>query len=124
MVLLGTLYPLLADALDLGKISVGPPYFALLFVLLMAPLVLLLPFGPLTRWQREQASKPLAMLVPWAGLALGVGVARVLPRAAGRRGRSPPACRRGLGRCSARCASSGRALRADGPAASPPRCSA
>ncbi|WP_159015977.1 heme lyase CcmF/NrfE family subunit [Cognatiluteimonas profundi] len=75
MVLLGTLYPLLADALDLGKISVGPPYFALLFVLLMAPLVLLLPFGPLTRWQREQASRPIAMLLPWAGLALGIGVA-------------------------------------------------
>ncbi|HVR81286.1 MAG TPA: heme lyase CcmF/NrfE family subunit [Luteimonas sp.] len=75
MVLLGTLYPLLADALDLGKISVGPPYFALLFVLLMAPLVLLLPFGPLTRWQREQPSKPFAMLVPWAGLALGIGIA-------------------------------------------------
>ena len=75
MVLLGTLYPLLADALGLGKISVGPPYFALLFTLLMAPLVLLLPFGPLTRWQREQASRPIAMLVPWAGLALGIGVA-------------------------------------------------
>ena len=75
MVLLGTLYPLLADALELGKISVGPPYFALLFVLLMAPLVLLLPFGPLTRWQREQPSKPFAMLVPWAGLALGIGIA-------------------------------------------------
>jgi cytochrome c-type biogenesis protein CcmF len=75
MVLLGTLYPLLADALGLGKISVGPPYFALLFTLLMAPLVLLLPFGPLTRWQREQPSKPFAMLVPWAGLALGVGIA-------------------------------------------------
>jgi cytochrome c-type biogenesis protein CcmF len=74
MVLLGTLYPLLADALELGKISVGPPYFALLFVLLMAPLVLLLPFGPLTRWQREQPSKPLAMLAPWAGLALGIGI--------------------------------------------------
>jgi cytochrome c-type biogenesis protein CcmF len=70
MVLLGTLYPLLADALDLGKLSVGPPYFASLFILLMAPLVLLLPFGPLTRWQREQASKPLAMLLPWLGLAL------------------------------------------------------
>jgi cytochrome c-type biogenesis protein CcmF len=54
---------------------VGPPYFALLFVLLMAPLVLLLPFGPLTRWQREQASRPIAMLLPWAGLALGIGVA-------------------------------------------------
>ena len=74
MVLLGTLYPLLADALELGKISVGPPYFALMFVLLMAPLVLLLPFGPITRWQREQASKPLAMLLPWAGFALAAGV--------------------------------------------------
>ncbi|GHA71377.1 heme lyase CcmF/NrfE family subunit [Cognatilysobacter bugurensis] len=74
MVLLGTLYPLLADALDLGKISVGPPYFALMFMLLMAPLVLLLPFGPLTRWQREQPSKPLAMLAPWFVLALGAGV--------------------------------------------------
>ena len=75
MVLLGTLYPLLADALELGKISVGPPYFALLFTLLMAPLVALLPFGPLTRWQREQASRPVAMLLPWLGLALGAGVA-------------------------------------------------
>jgi cytochrome c-type biogenesis protein CcmF len=75
MVLLGTLYPLLADALSMGKISVGPPYFALLFTLLMAPLVLLVPFGPLTRWQREQASQPLAMLLPWLGLAIGLGIA-------------------------------------------------
>ncbi|MDB6164580.1 MAG: ccmF [Xanthomonadaceae bacterium] len=75
MVLLGTLYPLLADALGLGKISVGPPYFALLFTVLMAPLVLLLPFGPLTRWQREQPSRPIAMLAPWLGLALGIGIA-------------------------------------------------
>jgi cytochrome c-type biogenesis protein CcmF len=74
MVLLGTLYPLLADALGLGKISVGPPYFALLFTLLVAPLVLLLPFGPLTRWQREQAATPVAMLLPWLALACGVGV--------------------------------------------------
>ena len=75
MVLLGTLYPLLADALNMGKISVGPPYFALLFMLLMAPLVLLLPFGPLTRWQRDQPSRVMAMLLPWAGLALAAGVA-------------------------------------------------
>ncbi|MGO4220531.1 heme lyase CcmF/NrfE family subunit [Lysobacter sp. TAF61] len=74
MVLLGTLYPLLADALELGKISVGPPYFALMFTLLMAPLVALLPFGPVTRWQREQVSRPLAMLLPWAALALVLGV--------------------------------------------------
>jgi len=75
MVALGTLYPLLADALDLGKISVGPPYFSLLFVLLMAPLVLLVPFGPLFKWQREQTSRVWAMLVPWAVLALIGGVA-------------------------------------------------
>ena len=72
-----------ADALSLGKISVGPPYFALMFVLLMTPLVLLLPFGPLFRWQREQASRPLAMLIPWAGLALGAR------RAAGARASAP-----------------------------------
>ena len=74
MVLLGTLYPLIADALDLGKISVGPPYFGTLFLLLMAPLVLLVPFGPLTRWQQEQPSRPLAMLAPWFALALALGV--------------------------------------------------
>ena len=73
MVLLGTLYPLLADALGLGKISVGPPYFGLLFLVLMAPLVMLLPFGPLTRWQREEPSRPLAMLAPWLVAATLVG---------------------------------------------------
>ncbi|MBA3929803.1 MAG: c-type cytochrome biogenesis protein CcmF [Xanthomonas sp.] len=70
MVLLGTLYPLIADALDLGKISVGPPYFSLLFIVLMAPLVALVPFGPITKWQRDNLAKPFAMLLPWAGLAL------------------------------------------------------
>jgi cytochrome c-type biogenesis protein CcmF len=70
MVLLGTLYPMLADALEMGKISVGPPYFSLLFVLLMAPLVALLPFGPLTKWQREQPSRIVAMLLPWAIFAI------------------------------------------------------
>lgn len=75
MVLLGTLYPLLADALELGKISVGPPYFALMFMLLMAPLLALLPLGPLTRWQREEPSRPLRMLAPWAALAVAAGLA-------------------------------------------------
>jgi len=75
MVLLGTLYPLLADALELGKISVGPPYFSLLFVLLMAPMVLLLPFGPLSRWQREDVAKPTKMLAPWFGLAVAAAIA-------------------------------------------------
>ena len=84
MVLIGTLYPLLADALGLGKISVGPPYFALMFILLMAPLVLLVPFGALTRWQREQASRPLAMLAPWLVVALiaGAGAFFLAPQGA------------------------------------------
>jgi len=74
MVLLGTLYPLLADALGMGKISVGPPYFGLLFLLLMAPLVLLLPFGPLARWQRDQPSRLFGLLAPWLLVALVLGV--------------------------------------------------
>lgn len=74
MVLLGTLYPLLADALDMGKVSVGPPYFGTLFVLLMAPMIVLLPFGPLSRWQREQGLRTLALLAPWAGLAVVLGI--------------------------------------------------
>ncbi len=73
MVLVGTLYPLLADALELGKISVGPPYFSLLFIILMAPIVLLLPLGPLIRWQRDDIARPLRMLLPWAVLALVAG---------------------------------------------------
>ncbi len=70
MVLLGTLYPMLADALELGKVSVGPPYFSLMFLVLMTPLVLLLPFGPLTRWQRETVRPIVGILLPWAALAL------------------------------------------------------
>ncbi len=74
MVLLGTLYPLIADALALGKISVGPPYFSLLFIVLMAPLVALVPFGPLTRWQRDKASRLGAMLLPWLLLSIVLAV--------------------------------------------------
>ncbi|PJK11166.1 c-type cytochrome biogenesis protein CcmF [Lysobacteraceae bacterium NML08-0793] len=70
MVLLGTLYPMLADALELGKISVGPPYFSLMFLLLMSPIIVLLPLGPITRWQREAPGKVLPLLLPWLGLAL------------------------------------------------------
>ncbi|MDO9285703.1 MAG: heme lyase CcmF/NrfE family subunit [Aquabacterium sp.] len=64
-VLLGTLYPLLLDALGLGKISVGPPYFDTVFVPLMAPLVVLMGVGPLARW--KQAELPdLARRLRWA----------------------------------------------------------
>ena len=50
-VLLGTLYPLLIDALHLGKISVGPPYFNSVFVPIMAPLLVLMGIGPWTNWK-------------------------------------------------------------------------
>ena len=53
-VLLGTLYPLLLDALGMGKISVGPPYFDTVFVPLMAPLIFLIGVGPLARWKHAE----------------------------------------------------------------------
>jgi len=64
-VLLGTLYPLVLDALGLGKISVGPPYFDSVFVPVMTPLVFLMGVGPLARWR--QAELPaLARRLRWA----------------------------------------------------------
>jgi cytochrome c-type biogenesis protein CcmF len=83
MVLIGTLFPLFADAMKLGRYSVGPPYFGTMFALLMAPLVLLVPFGPLTRWQREQAATPIKLLLPWLFVALIGGALAfvVLPNA-------------------------------------------
>jgi cytochrome c-type biogenesis protein CcmF len=54
MILIGTLYPLLADVLDLGKISVGPPYFNFFFVPLMVGLLLAVGIGAFTRWKRTE----------------------------------------------------------------------
>ncbi|WP_022949172.1 heme lyase CcmF/NrfE family subunit [Methylohalobius crimeensis] len=56
-VLLGTLYPLVLDALGLGKISVGPPYFGSVFTPLTAPLFLLAGIGPLVAWRQGQLSR-------------------------------------------------------------------
>jgi cytochrome c-type biogenesis protein CcmF len=53
-VLLGTLYPLFADAFGLGKVSVGPPYFEIVFVPLMLPLIALMGVGPLARWKDDE----------------------------------------------------------------------
>jgi cytochrome c-type biogenesis protein CcmF len=63
-VLLGTLYPLLLDALDLGKISVGPPYFNAVFVPMMVPVLLLLGIAPWMRWGGENLPE-LARRVRW-----------------------------------------------------------
>src|ERR1043166_5192385 len=64
-VLLGTLYPLIVDALGGAKLSVGPPYFNLVFVPLMAPAMFLMGVGPVARWKK--ASLPdLVTRLRWA----------------------------------------------------------
>jgi cytochrome c-type biogenesis protein CcmF len=76
-VLLGTLYPLFLDALNLGKISVGPPYFDAVFLPLMTPAVFLMGIGPLARW--KEASLPeLAVRLKWA-LGVSLMTAVLLP---------------------------------------------
>lgn len=76
-ILLGTLYPLIIDALDLGKLSVGPPYFVAVFVPLMTPAIFLIGVGPLARW--KQASLPdLAVRLRWA-FAVSMVTALVMP---------------------------------------------
>ncbi|MDH4151013.1 MAG: heme lyase CcmF/NrfE family subunit [Betaproteobacteria bacterium] len=64
-VMLGTLYPLALDALGLGKISVGPPYFETVFVPLMAPALFLIGVGPLLRWKSAPLPE-LAVRLRWA----------------------------------------------------------
>jgi cytochrome c-type biogenesis protein CcmF len=76
-VFLGTLYPLFVDALGMGKLSVGPPYFNTVFVPLMMPLVLLMGLGPIARW--KQASVPdMWVRVRWA-LGSSIVIALLLP---------------------------------------------
>ncbi|HET7671645.1 MAG TPA: heme lyase CcmF/NrfE family subunit [Burkholderiales bacterium] len=80
-VFLGTLYPLLIDALGVGKISVGPPYFEAVFAPLMAPALFLMGVGPMARWKR--ASLPeIAVMLRWA-LAVSLVVGLLLPLAFG-----------------------------------------
>lgn len=75
MVLLGTLYPLVIDLMGWGQISVGPPYFGAMFVLLMTPIVLLLPLGPFTRWGRDELGR---VLMPLVGTLIGSVVLAII----------------------------------------------
>ena len=52
-VLLGTLYPLIVDALNLGKLSVGPPYFNAVFAPIMIPVLLFMMVGTFARWKND-----------------------------------------------------------------------
>jgi len=80
-VLLGTLYPLVLDTLDMGKISVGPPYFDTVFYPLMAPALFLMGIGPLARWRKAELPA-LAHRLKWA-FAVTVVAALLLPLTAG-----------------------------------------
>jgi cytochrome c-type biogenesis protein CcmF len=80
-VLLGTLYPVALDALGLGKISVGPPYFDTVFVPLMAPALFLMGVGPIARWKKASVPE-LAIRLRWA-LAASVITALLVPFAMG-----------------------------------------
>jgi cytochrome c-type biogenesis protein CcmF len=72
-VLLGTLYPLIADALGLGKVSVGPPYFNAVFLPLMSPLALLVGVSALVGWKRAKFADVVSRLRWVAIVALVVG---------------------------------------------------
>ena len=77
MILIGTLYPLLADVLDLGKISVGPPYFDFFFVPLMSGLMICLGFAGFTRWKKTDVNVLLRKGL-WPAV-ISVALALLLP---------------------------------------------
>ncbi|MCM2306354.1 MAG: heme lyase CcmF/NrfE family subunit [Sulfuritalea sp.] len=74
-VLLGTLYPLLIDALGMGKLSVGPPYFNAVFVPVMVPLLLLMAVGPLANWKHADLKAIARRLRVSMALAVIAGIA-------------------------------------------------
>jgi len=72
-VLLGTLYPIITDALGMGKISVGPPYFNDVFVKLTAPLAVIVGVGTMLRWKSDRLGGVLKRLLPVIVAAVVVG---------------------------------------------------
>ena len=76
-ILLGTLYPLFLDALGLGKVSVGPPYFNSVFIPLTLPVAALVGIGAMSRWKRDQFGRLMGKL--WLVLAVSVLLGCTLP---------------------------------------------
>ncbi|HEX7339219.1 MAG TPA: heme lyase CcmF/NrfE family subunit [Rhodanobacteraceae bacterium] len=70
MVLLGTMFPLIGEALHMGHISVGPPYFGPLFILLMAPAMLVVPLAPFARWGKSDTRELKRVLIHCAVFAV------------------------------------------------------
>ncbi|MGB5576514.1 MAG: heme lyase CcmF/NrfE family subunit [Woeseiaceae bacterium] len=71
LVLMGTLAPLVIELLNGGKISIGPPWFEIAFLVPMIPLVLLLGVGMHTAWRQQDAK-------PWVALLRIPAIAAVL----------------------------------------------
>jgi cytochrome c-type biogenesis protein CcmF len=80
-VLLGTIYPLVVDALGLGKLSVGPPYFNSVFVPVMVPVLVLIAAGPMARWKHADLRDIARRL--WIALVIGLVAGVALPLAMG-----------------------------------------
>jgi len=76
-VLFGTLFPLIAQVFG-RAVSVGPPYFNLVFGALMAAVLLILPIGPLLAWKRGDLKGVIQRLVWAAGAALAAAVLTLL----------------------------------------------
>ncbi|MFZ5524592.1 MAG: heme lyase CcmF/NrfE family subunit [Pseudomonadota bacterium] len=76
-VFIGTLYPLFMDALGMGKLSVGPPYFEAVFVPLMALAVLMMGLGALARWKQSSVQE-LSKKLRW-GMVAAVILAVLVP---------------------------------------------
>ena len=77
LILIGTLYPLFLDALGMGKISVGPPYFNTVFLIPTIPLLFLLAVGMHSAWKKgklAEVRRPLVVM-----LAISVALGLIIP---------------------------------------------
>ena len=74
LILIGTLYPLFLDALNMGKISVGPPYFNTVFLIPGLPLLFLLGVGMHAAWKKARLDDKKTALLVLLGLAAVAGV--------------------------------------------------
>jgi cytochrome c-type biogenesis protein CcmF len=72
-VFVGTLYPLVLDALSLGKISVGRPYFDTMFALVSIPLLVLIGIGPFVRWKGDDPARVARQLRVMLAISLSLG---------------------------------------------------
>ncbi|OEF94239.1 heme lyase CcmF/NrfE family subunit [Vibrio splendidus] len=77
VVLVGTLLPLVHKQLGLGSVSIGAPFFDMLFFWLMIPFSFLLGIGPLIRWKRDNLSKLVKPMLISGAFSLGLSALMV-----------------------------------------------